>query len=48
MLELLEHRQLQQWVVGVRADFAFQALDLARQGFALLFCRHGVARTGEG
>jgi len=26
--------------VGVRADFAFQAFYLARQGFALVFCSH--------
>jgi len=34
-------------VVCVRADFAFQAFDLARQGFAVLFCGHGVASAGE-
>jgi hypothetical protein len=48
MLELLEHRQIQQRMVGVRANFAFEAFDLARQGFAVLFCGHGLASAGEG
>jgi len=48
MPQLLEQRQMQQRVVCVRADFAFQAFDLARQGFALLFCGHGAASVAEG
>ena len=48
LLELLKYRQVQQRVMGVRADFAFQAFDLARQGFALLFCSHGVESASEG
>jgi hypothetical protein len=35
-------------MVRVRGDFAFEAFDLARQGFAVLFCGHGVASAAEG
>jgi hypothetical protein len=41
--ELLEHRQMKQRVMGMRAHFAFEPLDVARQGFAVFFCGHGVA-----
>ena len=43
LLELLEDRQMQQRMMGMPARFAFEALDLARQGFAVLFRCHGVA-----
>ena len=45
LLELLEDRQLKQRVLRARADFAFQAFDLARQGSSVAMASRALAKA---